>query len=247
VRAILTYHSVDETGSAISIRPSVFDRHVRWLASGRVSVVGLTELLDVPDDRDALAITFDDALANFRSEAWPRLKEHGLPATLFVPTAYVGRTNNWGTMPGGDMPELPILDWRSLARLQEEGVTLGSHSRAHPDLRSLDPTAAREEVLGSIDDIERETGRRPESFAYPYGYWDAAVAAIVRQACRCACTTELRPLERSDACHLLPRLDAYYLNGPGRLEDFGKSIFREYIRARARIRVLGQWLRTSLK
>jgi peptidoglycan/xylan/chitin deacetylase (PgdA/CDA1 family) len=219
---------------------------MRWLATGGVDVVSLTELLDAPDDRDAVAITFDDAFANFATHAWPRLKEHGFRVTLFVPTGFVGKNNRWESIPGGKMPILPILDWTSLCRLQDEGVALGAHSRAHPDLRTLDEAAIQAEVLGSIEDIERETGRRPNSFAYPYGYWNSAAVANVRRACRYACTTELRPLGRDDKAHLLPRLDAFYLCGPGKLEGFGGPTFRRYLQLRARVRVVGQWGRQRL-
>ena len=247
MRAILTYHSIDETGSVISVDPSVFDRHVRFLASGRVAVVSLVELLAPASDRDAVAITFDDAFTNFRAEAWPRLKAHGLPVTVFVPTGHVGKTNDWAETPGGGMPTLPILDWAGLARLQEEGVTLGAHSRTHPDLRALQGAALEEEVKGSIEDLRRETGRTPGAFAYPYGYWNAAAASAVRAACRCACTTALRPLGRRDDIHLLPRLDVFYLHGPGRLENFGSTAFREYIRVRSHVRTVGQWVRSGAR
>jgi peptidoglycan/xylan/chitin deacetylase (PgdA/CDA1 family) len=247
VKAILTYHSLDGTGSPISVHPRVFERQVRWLASAPVDVVALTELLDVPDDRDALAVTFDDAFTNFATEAWPRLREHGLPVTLFAPTGFVGHSNSWAAIPGGRMPGLPILDWPALGRLQNEGVVIGAHSRTHPDLRFLDEAALEVEVLGSLDDIESKTGKRPDTFAYPYGYWSAAAASVVRRACRFACTTELRPLGREDEAHLLPRLDAFYLFGPGKLEDFGRPTFRRYLQLRAQVRVVGQWARARLR
>ena len=41
MKAILTYHSVDETGSVISIDERSFRRHVAWLASSAVRVVPL--------------------------------------------------------------------------------------------------------------------------------------------------------------------------------------------------------------
>ena len=181
MRAILTYHSVDTSGSVISTSPSLLERHIRWLTSGRVAVLPLEELLAPPDERDALAITFDDAFANFRTEAWPRLRESGLPVTLFVPTGFVGKTNTWGDTPGGRMPPLPILDWPALARLPEEGVTLGAHSRTHADLRALNIDALQEEVVGSLEDLRRETGRRPDAFAYPYGYWNARAVSVSTQ------------------------------------------------------------------
>ena len=245
MRAILTYHSVDSSGSVISIHPAQFERHVRWLASGAVAVVPVAQLLRITDDRDALAITFDDAFTNFQTEAWPRLKDRALPVTLFAPTGFVGRTNTWAATPGGGMPALPLLDWPAIARLQEEGVTLGAHSRRHPDLRTLGPEALQDEIAGSFEDLRRETGRRPDGFAYPYGYWNTAAAAVVRTACDHACTTELRPLERGDDVHLLPRLDVFYLQGPGRLEHFGRPSFRRFVRARSRVRAIGQWARAQ--
>ena len=38
----------------------------------------------------AVLLTFDDAYRDFAVNAWPTLKQYGLPATLFVPTAYAG-------------------------------------------------------------------------------------------------------------------------------------------------------------
>jgi peptidoglycan/xylan/chitin deacetylase (PgdA/CDA1 family) len=243
MKAILTYHSVDKTGSVISVEPSLFDQQVRWMSAGHVSVVSLTELLQVPDDRDALAITFDDAFTNFQTHAWPRLKDCGLPVTLFTPTAFVGRTNGWSAIAGGSMPTLSILDWDSLGRLHEQGATLGAHSRTHPDMRALSEAQAEDEVLGSIEDIHRHTGHRPATFAYPYGYWNARAASVVQRMCSHACTTELRVLHRSDARHLLPRLDMFYVRGLGRLESYGSATFGAYIQGRASIRSVGQWAR----
>jgi peptidoglycan/xylan/chitin deacetylase (PgdA/CDA1 family) len=238
VKAILTYHSVDRSGSVISIEPSAFEQHVRWLASGRVRVVALDQLLALPNHQHAVSLTFDDAYVNFAAEAWPRLRREKLPVTLFVPTAYVGRANDWGALPGGSMPQLPILDWPELRRLQDEGVTLGGHSRTHADLRELDEQRLHDEVVGSLDDVENHTGRRPESFAFPYGFVNEKSAQAVRASCRWGCTTRLRPLAGDEPPHLLPRLDAYYLQGPGALENFGSRVFREYMRVRAATRAV---------
>lgn len=243
MRAILTYHSIDKTGSVISVSPDVFDRQVRWLASSRVAVVSLTDLLQVPEDQDAVALTFDDAYANFASEAWPRLRDHGLTATVFVPTAFTGKSNDWAELPGGRMPRLPILDWHTLAKLQEEGVSLGAHSRHHPDLRGLSGQELHDEIAGSVEDIRRETGAQAAAFSYPYGFWTQATVAAVRRTCACAVTTELRALSRHDDPCLLPRLDSYYLNGTARLENFGRLNFRGYLRLRLALRTLRQRMR----
>jgi peptidoglycan/xylan/chitin deacetylase (PgdA/CDA1 family) len=246
VRAILTYHSIDDSGSVISVPPPTFERQVRWLTASDVAVVPLGDLLRLPDDTDAVAITFDDAYTNFATEAWPRLEEHGLPATVFVPTGFVGQANTWAALPGGGMPPLPILGWDALARLAERGVGLGGHTRTHPDLRRLEDAAIRDEICGASDELLRQTGMRPRAFAYPYGFSPPAAVSIARTAYECAVTTELRPMRQSDDPYLLPRLDTFYLNGIARIENFGGLSFREYLRLRLRLRALAQRVRAAV-
>ena len=236
MRAILTWHSVDDSGSVISVSPSRFAEQVRWLASGNVAVVSVPELLALPSSSAAVAVTFDDGFVNFATVAWPRLRDEGLPVTLFVPTRYVGKTNRWAATPGGAMPELPLLDWDALGRLAEEGVTLGAHTRTHADLRALDSRRLSEEIPGSFDDIERATGKRPEGFAYPYGYLNARVVAAARATGAWAVTTALRPLDVTDDAYELPRLDSYFLRGPARIGSFGSPLFQFYVGMRAIVR-----------
>src|SRR5262245_46283197 len=120
MRAILTYHSIDDSGSPISVRPDAFERHVEWLASGLVRVTTMERLLEVPASEHAVAITFDDGFENFRDVAAPRLLAHGFPVTLFVVSGRIGRTNSWGGCREPGIPELPLLDWPALRRLQEQ-------------------------------------------------------------------------------------------------------------------------------
>ncbi|HEX9106664.1 MAG TPA: polysaccharide deacetylase family protein, partial [Longimicrobiales bacterium] len=214
MRSILMYHSIDPSGSPISVSAEQFRRHVRWLASGRVRVLDVAGLLADRDEGDAVALTFDDALASFGDIAWPLLRDAGLPVSLFVPTAHVGGSNAWNPAALG-IPSLPLMGWEALARAAEEGVELAAHTRSHPSLPRLSRGALEDEILGGTEQLQRETGRRAAGFAYPFGEWSPAVLEVVRLRFQWACTTELRPLGRvSDPC-LLPRIDAYYLREAG--------------------------------
>jgi peptidoglycan/xylan/chitin deacetylase (PgdA/CDA1 family) len=242
VRAILTYHSVDPSGSPISIDAGVFRRQVTWLASGRVQVVNLAQLLRLSDETCAVALTFDDGFANFATEAAPLLRDRGLPATLFVVTDHVGRDNRWRG--GGDagVPALPLLDWDALGRLHEAGVTIGAHTRTHPRLTRLDRPMLEAELAGAAAEIERRLGERPETLAYPYGDVDNQVARAAAACYQWACTTELRPLSNAESRFRLPRLDSWYLQDPAWLAHWGSPQFRAWLWCRRQ----GRRLRAAL-
>jgi peptidoglycan/xylan/chitin deacetylase (PgdA/CDA1 family) len=235
MKAILTYHSIDRTGSVISLSPEQFGRHVEWMAASGIAVVPLGGLPDVPADSDAIALTFDDGFSNFASEAWPRLESHGFRATLFVATAHAGRVNGWESGQHR-VPVLPLLGWEALGRLAESGVELGSHSVTHPDMRRIPASQLEEEVGGSAERIRAETGRVAEAFAYPYGAHDERAVEKVRAVYARAVTTEFRELSGRDDAARLPRLDACYFGEPGRLERWGTASFRRFITIRRRLR-----------
>lgn len=226
MKAILTYHSVDETGSVISIDEQTFRRHAKWLATGRVRVVPLDVLPTLPDDVDAIAITFDDGLESFGRVAAPVLLDHDLPVTLFVVSHAVGTTNVWRGRRDAGIPVFPLLDWDALARLAANGVSIGAHTCTHFDLSSADPDTATREIVDAKVRLSRELGVDPTTFAYPYGGVGIAARDVVAHEFRYGVTTRLAVLSPHDDPALLPRLDSYYLRAAGSLEAWGTARFR---------------------
>ena len=240
LRAVLTYHSLDDSGSPISVEPASFAAHARWLASSSVRVVALETLVREvrggDDAGDAVALTFDDGFANFGEHAAPLLTELGLPATVFVVSAHAGRTNAWGGTPDDGIPTLPLLDWQALGRLSECGITLGGHTRTHARLDALSGAALEDEIAGGAEDMVAQLGRRPTAFAYPYGATSRDAARCVGRHFAVGVTTQFLPLGAGDDAVLLPRLDAYYFRRPDGLRHWGSVRFRAYLRVRATAR-----------
>lgn len=251
MRAILTYHSIDDSGSPISIDEAGFRRHVEWLASGAVRVLPLDHILTPGSDRvdeterDAVALTFDDGLRSVERIALPLLRDHGLPATVFLVSGAMGGTNAWGGNADPRVPQLPVMDWNGARRLADAGIVLGAHSRTHSHLSRLSADAIEDEVLHSCERIREEVGTRVTGFAYPYGDADDRVRATVARHCELACGTELRWLRDGEDPHWLPRLDAYYLRGRGRLEAWGSARFRLVLDVQGRARRLRRQLARS--
>lgn len=225
MKATLTYHSLDDTGSAISVTPQAFARHFAWLTSGRVRAITLDQLATHPDDgTDAVAVTFDDGFLNTR-EAVERLVDHGVPVTIFVVSGHVGGDNTWGAHTHRGIPTLPLLGWNDLERLAARGAGIEAHTRTHARLIGLSDAALDEELHGSQDDLSARLGRRSAHLAYPYGDVDDAVAARAVAHFRFAHTTEFRFMTTADDALRLPRLDMYYFQAPGALEAWGTGAF----------------------
>ena len=177
MKAILTYHSIDDSGSPVSVGERAWHAHHQWLLSGRVLALTLDEIASHPaDGADAVAVTFDDGCANTRT-ALQDLRSDGIPVTVFVVTGHVGGSNAWGGRPQAGIPTLPLLGWRELEDLVSRGTAMGCHTQRHRRLIGLSEAEVDEELRGGADDLEGHFGVRAADIAYPYGAVDDTVAA----------------------------------------------------------------------
>jgi peptidoglycan/xylan/chitin deacetylase (PgdA/CDA1 family) len=244
VKATLTYHSLDDSGSAISVTPVAFANHRRWLLSGRVRVLPLDQLVTHDDDaEDAVAITFDDGFANVRG-AVTELLANKLPVTLFAVSGRVGTTNEWNGQPQRGIPTLPLLSWTDLEQLTVKGLRVEAHSCSHASFVTLSDAALDDELQRCQDDLHARLGAKSMHLAYPYGDVNDAVADRARAMYRYAHTTEFRVVTNGDAALRLPRLDMYYFQEPGVLESWGTQAFARRLawcatRRRLRSRIAG--------
>lgn len=242
MRAVLTFHGVDESGSVLSFRPAGLRSLVRGIRASGHEVVPLRELLDRPDAPDRVALTFDDGFASVSEQALPVLREEGATATLFLTTGYVGKDNGWPTQPAW-APRFPMMDWEQVGALRDAGWEVQSHTVHHPDLRELSDDQIRDELGGAEEMLKRRLGVPAEpldQFAYPYGAVDERVAGLVRLHSRVQVTTRMATLDGLEAdtwrAQGVPRLDTFYLQAAWLHAAFGTGRFRGWMAARAAIR-----------
>lgn len=229
--AILTYHSLDESGSVISVPPEQFRRQMEFLASSPVPVVPLHEALRRPN---CVAITFDDGFRNFLDYAAPVLDRLGLPATVFVVSGHCGGRNNWASQPAG-VVDLPLMDWQELRSLPS-GISVGAHTVTHPHLTALSEAECERELRDCRNEIEQQLGTAVRSFAYPYGSRSKKVMAAAGRFFDLAAGTSLRFLSSRSNALDLPRIDAYYLRGKFSLERLFEPLGALYVDFRSLLR-----------
>lgn len=96
---VLMYHRILDPAASgtrdpalISATPREFERQMRHIARWYTPVSEAQLLESIregrPLPRRAVLVTFDDACRDFAETAWPIMRRYGVPATVFVPTAY---------------------------------------------------------------------------------------------------------------------------------------------------------------
>jgi peptidoglycan/xylan/chitin deacetylase (PgdA/CDA1 family) len=171
---ILNYHSVSDNlfGRVhpyyqINTSVSVFARQLKLLRNEGYRTIGLPDLLSgfetAQDLSKRIVLTFDDGYRDFYTEAFPLLKQCGFSATVFLATDRIQDTSV--RLEGAD-----YLTWSEVRELYAEGVTFGSHSVTHADLRSLGPDQIDYEIGYSKETIQQKIGAPVDSFSYPFAF-----------------------------------------------------------------------------
>lgn len=161
---ILSYHRVnDEDDPFFSAMPTdVFDGHMAYVARAYrvLTVEALVERArrrQVP--RNALAITFDDGYRDVLTHAVPVLVRHGLPATVFLATGFIGT----GQIPWFDRlaagfketkAEVVRAPWGATWRLPGKPERLGALDQAISYLKQRPD----DEVRGMVDHLVESLG-----------------------------------------------------------------------------------------
>lgn len=105
--AILMYHRIlpedrisDSVQAGMVVEPETLRLHVRYLKQ-HFEIISLDDLVASPDavyaksrERPPCVLTFDDGWVDFYDYAFPILHAERAPATVFLPTSYIG-TEKW--------------------------------------------------------------------------------------------------------------------------------------------------------
>jgi peptidoglycan/xylan/chitin deacetylase (PgdA/CDA1 family) len=186
---VLCYHALSASWQAeLSTTPARFERQIALLVGRGYRCVTFSEAVAASDGGRVVAITFDDAYRSVIELAHPILDRFAVPATVFVPTDYIGAPGPlcWPGIDrwlGGDHEaELAPMSWLELRSLAAAGWEMGSHTASHPHLTQLEEGVLAGELERSKAACEEHLAQPCTSLAYPYGDVDARVAAATARA-----------------------------------------------------------------
>jgi glycosyltransferase involved in cell wall biosynthesis/peptidoglycan/xylan/chitin deacetylase (PgdA/CDA1 family) len=221
---LLMYHQVAPSGpeylSRYRVSPENFEQHLGHLRDEGFRTTSLEEWWRAMQSRKpipgrAVLLTFDDGFLDFRTHAWPLLKRFGFSAIVFLVAERVGLSNDWD---GARGEGVPLLGWKDIHQLQDEGVAFGSHSATHPYLTALSAAQVVSEAARSRTILERELRRPVRAFAYPHGAEDQRIQHLIG-ACGYVFGLSCRPglSQFDDPLLALPRIEVTDSDG---IEDF---------------------------
>jgi peptidoglycan/xylan/chitin deacetylase (PgdA/CDA1 family) len=183
---VLAYHKVTrfEFGGTW-MPPDRFVRQMDALLGCGFRFIGEEAFLEALEGRrrgspNEILLTFDDGYRELLDRAIPQLEARGIPALLFLVSAFTGKENAW---------ELPLpgrrsrhLAWDEIADLARRGFSFGSHTRTHRDLTHLPPAEMREEIAGSKREIEGMVGLPVRVLSYPFARSNGTIRAEAERA-----------------------------------------------------------------
>ncbi len=164
----LTYHKICANASAqdfYSVSRDRFVKHLDALAAAGLAPQPLSPASAATASTTVRSyLSFDDGTQDHCEVVLPLLKQAGLRAVFFVPTAKLDR-------PG-------YLTRAQLRELAETGQTVGCHSHEHKRMDTMRPDEVQRQFELSRKILREVIGTEPWIFAPPGGYMDKRVRAI---------------------------------------------------------------------
>lgn len=245
---ILMYHRVThrvpgQRPPTSNVSPPQFRRQLTGLLAKGYCPWPLRRALDahragqsVP--RNVFVVTFDDGYANNCTQAWPILRELGVPATIFLATAHLDTDapfpfEDWEAAGASGVPcdaWRPLTSAECCQMLDGGGIELGAHTHTHEDFRGR-PEAFSADLQTSLAVLRDRFGQPDATFAFPFGKRAKGLAGgELREAARragvlCALTSEnelvlpesdpfdwgrFTASEADDGATLAAKLDGWY-------------------------------------
>ena len=127
------------------------------------------EICNYKDGREAaVSLTFDDGVVDHYTLVAPKLDYHGLKATFWI----CGKDISNGE------EDSACLTWDMCRQMAANGHEISNHSWSHRNFANITEDEIRAEVTMNDDIIERELGKRPVTFCYPFNTITETAAAI---------------------------------------------------------------------
>ena len=168
VRVLMYHKVVTQDSDFLSVTTTQFEAQLTYLKRKNYQFITAQNVLDFYIDNKPLPLkplllTFDDGYLNNLELAYPILKKHGVKATIFIPTFFVGKENAWDN--GNDK----IMSIEQLKNLDPSVFELALHSHEHRNYIDLSVAEIASDVAQNVAFFKKNNLNYTPVLAYPYG------------------------------------------------------------------------------
>ncbi len=197
---IIMYHHILEQESHLGdyvISPQQFEADLRYLKERGYTTISGRELIDfaekgTPLPNKPVLITFDDGYESSYQYAYPILKKLDCKAIISI-------VGNYSDLYSGDIQKdisYSHMNWEQIKELSDSGlIEIGNHTydmhknegsrkgcRIKKGESDEEYQAALADDIGRLQDkINTVTGKKPEIFAYPFGFFCKESVPVLKQ------------------------------------------------------------------
>ena len=180
------YHSImDNHDKSVSINS--FELQMKLMRKMGYQTINFSDL-NKNITKKKFIITFDDGYENLITNVFPILKKLEFSATCFVVTNMLNKYNVWDEN-RSDYKKMKLMNIDQIYEWVSNGFEIGSHTKDHLNLTSLDINKKKEQIIDSKNFINQSLGIKITSFAYPFGSFDDETIKIVQENYKYAVTT----------------------------------------------------------
>jgi peptidoglycan/xylan/chitin deacetylase (PgdA/CDA1 family) len=162
---VLCYHNIRThpvREDELTISETRLDSQLSYLKNSGYQTISPEQLYnhfkyDSVIPQRSFLITFDDTHKEHYLIAQPLLDKYGFKAVFFIMTICIDKPN--------------YLTTSQIKELSVRGHIIGAHTWDHPNLAKKDSIQWNLEIEKPIFQLEKITGKKVETFAYPYGAW----------------------------------------------------------------------------
>lgn len=172
---VLTFHSV---------KPCQRDKFAKQM--DMVVKIGKPVFADIAKGTNKgthyIAVTFDDGFQNFIDNALPAMLSRKIPATLFVPSGYLGQYPGWIKKTAHQNAHEILMSADQLKDLPDHMIQIGSHCITHPRLTLLNKEQVIKELSESKKQLESLLGRNITTLSFPYDDYNDKIVELAKEA-----------------------------------------------------------------
>ena len=173
---VLMYHRFeDQRFPSTSISSKNFQDQIKYLKENNFNILPISDLVlffnkNYKIPHKSVFITIDDGYKSFYEHAFPILKKHKIPFSLFLSTKFVSNEK-----------KSDFMSWKMIEELSKNKGQILNHTDSHPKLLELEINEVEKEFNLAEKKIMSKIGRLQRVVSYPYGESNLQIQKLVKE------------------------------------------------------------------